>query len=121
MEKKFTSDHEWVAIDGDVATIGVTDYAQQQMGDVVFVDLPQIDKDVSRGEEIGVVESVKAASEIYAPVSGKILAANDALQNEPNLVNESAEENGWLARIQISNPQELDELLSAQAYAELIG
>lgn len=116
----FTKDHEWISVEGDVGTIGITDYAQSQLGDIVFVDLPETGKAVAAGDEAAVVESVKAASEIYAPVSGEIVAVNDAVSANPVLVNEQPEGDGWFVRIKLSNPAELDGLMDAAAYKAFV-
>lgn len=116
----FTKDHEWISVEGDVGTIGITDYAQSQLGDIVFVDLPETGKTVAAGDEAAVVESVKAASEIYAPVSGEIIAVNDAVSANPVLVNEQPEGDGWFVRIKLSNPAELDGLMDAAAYKAFV-
>lgn len=117
---KYTKDHEWIRVEGDVGTVGVTDHAQRSLGDIVFIELPDVGREVARGDEAGVVESVKAASEVYAPVSGEILSANEALNDNPALVNESAENEGWFYTIKLSDPAELDELLDADAYKALV-
>jgi glycine cleavage system H protein len=116
MSIHFTKDHEWIRVEGDVGTVGITNYAQEQLGDVVFVELPDVGKTVSAGDEAGVVESVKAASEIYAPVSGEIVEANAALADAPATVNESAEGDGWFIKLRLSNKSELDALMDADAY-----
>ena len=113
---RYSEEHEWVLVDGDIATIGISDFAQQQLGDVVFVDLPDIGKTVERGGEIAVVESVKAASEIYAPLSGEIVEVNDALADEPAKVNESAEVDGWFFKMRLNDAAEVGELMDAAAY-----
>lgn len=116
----FTKDHEWISVEGDVGTIGITDYAQSQLGDIVFVDLPETGKAVAAGDEAAVVESVKAASEIYAPVSGEIVEINDAVSANPVLVNEHPEGDGWFVKIKLSNPAELDGLMDAAAYKAFV-
>ena len=116
MAKKYTKEHEWIDVAGDVGTVGISDYAQEQLGDVVFVELPKVGATVAQNGQIAVVESVKAASEIYAPVSGTIAEINDALAAEPALVNQSAEDKGWFFRIKLANPGELDGLMDAAAY-----
>jgi glycine cleavage system H protein len=116
MAKKYTKEHEWIDMAGDVGTVGITDYAQEQLGDVVFVELPKVGATVAQNGQIAVVESVKAASEIYAPVSGTITAVNDALAKEPVLVNQSAEDKGWFFKIKLSKPDELAALMDAAAY-----
>jgi glycine cleavage system H protein len=116
MAKKYTKEHEWIDMAGDVGTVGITEYAQEQLGDVVFVELPKIGATVAQNGQIAVVESVKAASEIYAPVSGTITAVNDALAKEPALVNQSAEDKGWFFKIKLSKQDELAALMDAAAY-----
>lgn len=113
---RFSQEHEWVLADGDIAVVGISDFAQQQLGDVVFVDLPDVGGVVSRGDQIAVVESVKAASEIYSPISGEVVEVNDELADEPGTVNESAEGDGWFFKLRISDPSELDQLMDAAAY-----
>jgi glycine cleavage system H protein len=118
---KFTSDHEYVSVEGDVATIGITDYAQSQLGDVVFIELPAAGKTLKQGDEAAVVESVKAASEVYAPVSGEVLEVNEALPDAPSTVNEDPLGKGWFIKIKLSNPAELDALMDDAAYKAHIG
>lgn len=113
---KYTKDHEWVAVDGDVGTVGITDYAQSQLGDVVFVELPEEGRSLERGGEAAVVESVKAASEVYAPVTGTVVEANEALAAEPALVNGEPETGGWFFKVKLADPAELDGLMDADAY-----
>ena len=113
---KYTKDHEWVAVDGDVGTVGITDYAQSQLGDVVFVELPEEGRSLERGGEAAVVESVKAASEVYAPVTGTVVEANEALAAEPALVNAEPETGGWFFKVKLADPTELDGLMDAGAY-----
>jgi glycine cleavage system H protein len=113
---RYSKDHEWVAVEGDVATIGITEHAQQQLGDVVFVELPSIGKAVSKGGDAAVVESVKAASEVYAPVSGQVVEVNSQLTGDPALVNRSAESEGWFMKVKLVNPAELNELMDKAAY-----
>ncbi|MEK9944546.1 MAG: glycine cleavage system protein GcvH [Alphaproteobacteria bacterium] len=113
---RFTKDHEWVRVEGDTATVGISEYAQEQLGDVVFVELPTVGADVEAGGDAAVVESVKAASEVYAPIAGKIVEVNDDLEATPGLVNESAEDEGWFWRMEISDTDELEELMSAGDY-----
>jgi glycine cleavage system H protein len=117
---RFTKDHEWVRLDGDVATIGITDYAQSQLGDVVYVELPEIGRRVEQGKEAAIVESVKAASEVYAPVSGEIVAINDTLAGEPGKVNADATGEGWFFKMRLADPKELDRLMGEAAYQKLI-
>ena len=113
---RFSEEHEWVSVDGDVATVGISNFAQEQLGDVVFVELPDIGRTVTRGDEVAVVESVKAASEVYTPLSGEILEVNKALADEPGTVNASAEADGWFYRLRMSDASEVDELMDAAAY-----
>ena len=113
---KYSKDHEWISVDGDVATIGITNHAQEQLGDVVFVELPKLGKKVSKGGDAAVVESVKAASEVYAPVSGEVVAVNGELEADPALVNRAAEGDGWFMKVKMSNPGDLDELMDKAAY-----
>jgi glycine cleavage system H protein len=112
----FSEDHEWIEVEGDTATVGITDYAQEQLGDVVFVDLPEPGTEVAAGDDAAVVESVKAASEIFAPLSGEIIEVNEDLEADPSKVNESAESNGWFFKMTIEDPAELDGLMDRKAY-----
>jgi glycine cleavage system H protein len=118
MTTLFTDDHEWLSIEGDVATIGVTDYAQSQLGDVVFVELPKVGRSLKKAEAAAVVESVKAASDVYAPITGEVIEVNDALAAEPALVNSDAGGKAWFFKMRISNKSELDGLMDAAAYAK---
>lgn len=113
---RFSEEHEWVSVDGDIATVGISGFAQEQLGDVVFVELPDIGRTVSRGDEVAVVESVKAASEIYTPLSGEIIEINAALTDEPATVNSSPEANGWFFKMRMSDASQVDELMDAAAY-----
>jgi glycine cleavage system H protein len=121
MSKKYTAEHEWLTVDGDVATVGITEHAQQQLGDVVFVDLPAIGKKVEKGKDAAVVESVKAASDVYAPITGEIVDVNKALAENPAMVNEDAEGKAWFMKIKIANKSELDGLMDKAAYDKLVG
>jgi glycine cleavage system H protein len=112
----FTKNHEWISIDGDVGTVGITDHAQEQLGDIVFVELPEKGLELAQGDEACVVESVKAASEVYAPISGEIVEANEALAENSGLVNEDAEGAGWFMKINLTNKSELEELMNKDAY-----
>jgi glycine cleavage system H protein len=112
----YTKEHEWVRLDGDLATVGISDYAQQQLGDVVFIELPQIGRQISRGSSLAVVESVKAASDVYAPLSGEVVETNGTLESDPALVNRSAEDEGWFCRLRIGDRGELTQLMDAEAY-----
>lgn len=118
---RFTADHEWVNADGEVAAVGITTYAADQLGDVVFVELPEVGRRVAKGEAFAVVESVKAANDIYAPVSGEVVAVNEVLAAAPELVNEAAEAGAWIARLRITAPAELEVLMDRAAYNALIG
>jgi len=113
---KYTEDHEWIDGDGEVVTVGITDYAQNALGDVVFVELPEVGATYSKGDEVAVVESVKAASEIYAPLDGEIVAVNDALEGEPGLVNSSATDGGWFFKIKLDNASDTAGLMDQAAY-----
>ncbi|HLK25731.1 MAG TPA: glycine cleavage system protein GcvH [Caulobacteraceae bacterium] len=113
---RFTKEHEWIEVDGDVATIGVTAYAAEQLGDVVFVELPEIGKAVKVGDGLAVVESVKAASDVYAPVAGEVIAVNAALEKEPETVNAEPEAAGWFAKMKLSDPSAVDQLMDRSAY-----
>ena len=117
---KFTKDHEWISVDGDTATIGITAYAQEQLGDVVFVEVPETGKTVAQGDEAGVVESVKAASEVYAPVSGEVVDANADLEDNQALVNQDPQSGGWFFRLRLSDEGELDGLMDEAAYKAYI-
>jgi glycine cleavage system H protein len=118
---RYTTDHEYISVDGDVGTIGITDYAQSQLGDVVFVELPEPGKSLAKGDEAAVVESVKAASEVYAPVSGTVIEVNKGLPDAPSTVNEDPQGKGWFVKIRLSDPSELDGLLDEAAYQQHIG
>lgn len=117
---RFTKEHEWIRVDGDIGTCGITEFAQEQLGDVVYVELPEVGRTASQNDEIAVVESVKAASEIYAPVSGEVVAVNEVLGEEPGKVNEDAMGDGWFFQIKLSDPAELDGLMDEAAYQALV-
>jgi glycine cleavage system H protein len=117
---RFTKDHEWVRLEGSVAMIGITEHAQDQLGDVVFVELPDIGRDVRSGEACAVVESVKAASDIYAPVSGRVSEVNEALLEDPATVNRDAMGDGWFFKLEVEDPGEIDELMDDRAYADFV-
>ena len=119
-EMKYTDDHEYLNIDGDVATIGITKHAQEQLGDVVFVELPEVGKQVAKGDEAAVVESVKAAAEVYAPVSGEVVEANADLEGNPGLVNEDPEGGAWFMKIKLSDTSELEGMMDADGYAKFV-
>ncbi len=120
MPVKFSQDHEWVSVEGDIATIGITNHAQEKLGDVVFVELPAIGKKVAKGGDAAVVESVKAASEVYAPVTGEVVDVNKELEGDPALVNRGAEGDGWFMKIKLSNPAELNDLMDKPAYDKFV-
>ena len=116
MARYFTDEHEWIDLEGDLATVGITDYAQGQLGDIVFVELPEVGTMVEKGGEAAVVESVKAASDVYAPITGEVMEANAALEDDPALVNTSPEEDGWFFRMTVADRSELEGLMDAAAY-----
>ena len=120
MSRYFTEDHEWVDVDGEIGTVGISEYAQGQLGDIVFVDVPEEGKQIAKGDEAAVVESVKAASDVYSPVSGAVIEGNAALADEPALVNSDAEGDGWFFRITLSDPSELEELMDEAAYESFV-
>lgn len=119
-ELKYAKTHEWIKEEGEVGTVGITDYAQEQLSDVVFAELPLIGRIVSQGEAAAVVESVKSASDIYAPISGEVIEVNKELENKPGLINEQPYGNGWIFKLKMQNPKELDSLLSAEEYEKSI-
>jgi glycine cleavage system H protein len=119
MTTKFTPDHEYIRIEGSTGIVGITNYAQEQLGDIVFVELPTIGKQLKKGDEAAVVESVKAASEIYAPVTGEVVEVNNMLADQPGLLNSDAENTGWIFKIAIKSAEEIEKLLDADGYAEL--
>jgi len=120
MTVKFTKEHEWVRIEGSTAVIGISDYAQQQLGDVVYVELPEIGRKLEQGKEAAVVESVKAASEVYAPLTGEVTAANNELTAEPARVNSEPLDGGWFFKMTIADPKQLDQLMSEAQYADYV-
>jgi len=120
MSRYFTEDHEWVDLDGDIGTVGISEYAQGQLGDIVFVDVPEDGKPLAKGDEAAVVESVKAASDVYSPVSGNVLEGNAALVDDPSLVNSDAEGEGWFFKITLSDPSEVEQLMDETAYAAFV-
>ena len=120
MKVKYSSQHEWVKAEGQSATIGITDYAQDQLGDVVYVELPPVGQEFSAGQEAGVVESVKTVSSVYCPVSGKVVEVNEALKNNSQWVNEDPGGKGWMFKVEMSHPADLDKLLSDEEYQTLI-
>lgn len=120
MPRYFTDEHEWIDVEGDSATVGITDYAQEQLGDIVFVELPSVGTMLDRGGDAAVVESVKAASDVYAPISGEVTEANGALEDDPALVNSSPEEDGWFFRMTIGDASELEGLMDDKAYKAFV-
>jgi glycine cleavage system H protein len=116
MSRYYTEDHEWVELDGDIGTVGISEYAQSQLGDIVFVETPDEGKDVTKGDDVAVVESVKAASDVYAPVSGEVVEGNQAVVDEPSLVNSDPEGEGWFFKLRLSDTSELEGLMDADAY-----
>ena len=116
----YTSEHEWMRIDGNKAEIGITNHAQNELGDIVYVELPTLDDEIDSGEEFGTIESVKAVSPLYMPVSGRIIEVNAELQEHPELVNEDCYDEGWLVRIEITNAEDTDELLDPEAYKAIL-
>ncbi|WP_088348060.1 MULTISPECIES: glycine cleavage system protein GcvH [Rhodomicrobium] len=119
-EPRYTSDHEYIRVENGIGTIGISQYAQDKLGDIVFVELPAVGKVLSKGQEAAVVESVKAASEVYAPVSGEVVEVNEAIVANPELVNQDPEGNAWFLKIRIANPRELDQLMPEQAYKDYL-
>lgn len=119
-ERKFTDEHEWIALDGDIGTVGVSDYAQDQLGDIVFVELPEVGRKLTRGEEAATIESVKAASELYAPVDGEVTEVNARLADEPELANSDPTGEGWFLRLRIADRGQLDGLMDAEAYRRFV-
>ena len=119
-ELRFTNDHEWLSVDGDIATVGISDYAQEQLGDVVFVELPEIGKGFKQGDEAAVIESVKAAAELYAPVDGEVVEVNAALADDPAKVNAAAMSDGWFVKLRLANRSQLDGLMDEDAYKAFV-
>ena len=116
MSRYFTEEHEWISVEGDTATVGITEFAQAQLGDIVFVEVPEAGKQVTKGGDAAVVESVKAASDVYAPVDGEVVEGNQALSDDPSLVNTDPEGEGWFFKLQLSDPSQLEGLMDADAY-----
>ena len=119
-EKKYSKDHEWIEVDGDNAIVGITDHAQESLGDIVFVDLPEINKVVKAGDEVSIIESVKAASDIYSPIDGEIIEINQNLTDDAALINQSAEASGWIFKLKISNQSQLNDLMTLAQYEEFL-
>ncbi len=120
MALRYTKDHEWISVEGDVGTVGISKYAQEQLGDVVFVELPEVGKSIAKGAEAAVVESVKAASDVYAPITGEVVEVNEVLTNAPATVNEDAEGKGWFMKMKIKNPAEINDLMTAEQYQDFL-
>jgi glycine cleavage system H protein len=118
---KYTEDHEWIKVEGNLATIGITDYAQQQLGDIVFVEIETLDEQLPKGGTFGTVEAVKTVSDLFMPAGGKVIEVNPALNDNPEIVNSDPYNAGWMIKIELTNPAELNDLLSAEAYKEIIG
>lgn len=120
-DRKYTQEHEWVQVDGDIGTIGVTEFAASELGDIVFVELPESGSEFSAGDTVGTIESVKAVADLYLPVSGEIVEINDAVVDSPELVNSDPMDEGWLVKVKLADPAELESLLDAGAYQNLLG
>ena len=120
MTTRYTKDHEWIRLDGDVATVGISEHAQSALGDIVYVELPEVGRKVEMGGEAAVVESVKAASDVYAPVSGQVVAVNETLDGSPATINEDAEGKGWFFRLKLAAPEQLEQLMTAEQYKEYL-
>ncbi len=120
-ELKYTKDHEWISIDGDIATIGITDFAQKELGDIVYVEVETLDQSLEKDDVFGTVEAVKTVSDLFLPLTGEIIAFNDALESDPETVNSDPYGKGWMVKVKIANSSEITELLSSDAYKALIG
>ena len=120
MTTKYSEDHEWISVDGDIGKVGITNHAQSLLGDIVFIELPEVGRTIEAGGEVGVIESVKAASDLFSPVTGKIVEINEALDSEPSLANSDPSGNGWFFKIKLSDTDELDSLMDEASYKELI-
>ena len=119
-DNRYAKSHEYVHVEGDTGTVGITDYAQKELGDVVFVELPQVGTQLEQGDELGSIESVKAVSELFSPASGEVVEVNEALRDKPELVNTDPYGDGWMVRIKLSTPEEVDELMDAEEYEEYV-
>jgi glycine cleavage system H protein len=119
-DKRYTKDHEWVVLDGDIATVGITDHAQEQLGDVVHVELPELERDVAANEACAVVESVKAASDVYAPLAGKVVEINETITEDPAIVNSDAEGEGWFFKLELEDIEAFEALMDEEAYEEFV-
>ena len=115
-DKKYTKEHEWVEVDGDIATVGITNHAQESLGDIVFIDLPTVGKEVKSNEELCVIESVKAASDIYAPIDGEVIEINNNLNDDASIVNQDPEKDGWIFKMKISDPSQYNNLMTLEEY-----
>ena len=120
MSRYFTEDHEWVDVDGDIGTVGISEYAQSQLGDIVFVEVPEEGKEIAKGDEAAVVESVKAASDVYSPISGTVIEGNPALADDPAIINNDPEGAGWFFKLEVTDPSELEGLMDEAAYREFV-
>jgi len=120
-DKRYTEDHEWITVEGDVATVGISDHAQEQLGDIVFIELPEVGKALEKGKEAAVVESVKAASEIYAPADGEVVEVNESLNDEPGKVNSDPEGGGWFFKMKLGDASQVASLMDAAAYKDFVG
>lgn len=118
---KYTKDHEWVSLDGNIATVGITDFAQSELGDIVYVEVDTLDETLAKDEVFGTVEAVKTVSDLFLPMTGKIVEFNENLSDAPESINESPYEQGWIIKVEISNPEEINELLNSNDYSDLIG
>ncbi|HEU5329276.1 MAG TPA: glycine cleavage system protein GcvH [Thermomicrobiales bacterium] len=119
-DRRYTKEHEWVKVDGDVATVGITEFAQSELGDVTYIETPAVGAHLAKGDAFGVVESVKAVSDVYAPVSGEVVAVNSALADAPETVNASPYDGAWMIKLRVANPAELDDLLDAAGYEQVV-
>ena len=119
-EKKYTEEHEWVQLSGEIATVGITNHAQESLGDIVFIDLPTVGKEVKAKEELCVIESVKAASDIYSPIDGEVLEVNENLSNDASIVNQDAENDGWIFKLKVSDLEQLNNLMTLDQYKEFL-
>jgi len=120
-DRKYSKEHEWIKLEGNIGIIGISYHAQEELGDIVHVDLPEIGKEVKQNDVLAVIESVKSASDVYSPVSGKVLEVNEKLKEKPELINEDPYNEGWIAKLEITNPEEYNSLLTAEEYKKLIG
>jgi glycine cleavage system H protein len=120
-DRKYTQEHEWVQIEGDVGIVGITDHAASELGDIVFVELPEVGSDVNMGDSVGTIESVKAVADLYTPISGEVVEINEAVVDNPELVGSAPMDDGWLIKVRLADPSELERLLDANAYEGLLG